>query len=103
MKALSKMMNLVLPDCKEVSELSSCAMDEQLPLNKRIGLRIHIMFCEFCKRNNKQFNLIRKMISKNLNGNESTNSDSQDNLSAESRQRISANLKNTDSNDFSQN
>lgn len=97
MKSLSKIMNLVLPDCKEVAELSSISMDETLPLKKRMGLKLHIMLCKFCRRNNQQLYLIRNLIGKKLrNDEESSKSDSQSHLSEESRQRIAKVLKSGD-------
>lgn len=93
MKSLSKIMNYVLPDCKEVAELSSNSLDESLPLKKRLGLKLHIMMCKFCRRNNEQLYLIRELIGKKLKSNDTSESEAGSHLSEESRQRISSLLK----------
>jgi len=93
MKTVKKIMNYVMPDCKEVAELVSCSLDETLPLKKRIGLKMHIMFCKFCHRNYKQLHLIRKLIRERLSSTDTLETDSKSRLSEESRHRISATLK----------
>lgn len=97
MKPLMKIMNYVLPDCKEVAELVSFSMDETLPLNKRLGLKIHIMFCKFCRRNSEQICLIRKLIRNELRNTSDVARETYSGLSAESRQRISKTIKSPDS------
>ena len=93
MKTASKIMNYVMPDCKEVAELASFSLDESLPFKKRIGLKMHIMFCKFCRRNFKQLYLIRKLIRERLGSADTIKADSKSRLSEDSRQRISAILK----------
>ena len=93
MKSLSKIMNYVLPDCKEVAQLSSNSLDESLPLKKRVGLKLHIMMCKFCRRHNEQLYLIRELIGKKLKSNDTSESEDSSHLSEESRQRISSLLK----------
>ena len=93
MKSLSKIMNYVLPDCKEVAELSSNSLDETLTLKKRVGLKLHIMMCKFCRRNNEQLYLIRKLIGKKLKSSDTSEKEADSHLSEESRQRISSLLK----------
>ncbi len=48
---------LGLPSCKQVSELSSQQLDEKLPLMRRVGLKIHVMICEQCRRYARQMKL----------------------------------------------
>ena len=93
MKSLSKIMNYVLPDCKEVAQLSSISLDETLPLKKRVGLKLHIMMCKFCRRHNEQLYLIRELIGKKLRGDDAGEKEADSHLSEESRQRISSLLK----------
>ena len=57
---IMRMMNRILPSCKEVSHLTSQAMDESLSLKKRIELRIHLSVCIWCRRNAEQLLTIRK-------------------------------------------
>lgn len=98
MKTVNKMMNYVMPNCKEVAELVSLSMDETLPLKKRIGLKMHIKFCKFCHRNYKQLHLIRKLIGNRLRSDDAGQTESDSQLSEESRQRISSLIKSNDTN-----
>jgi len=86
-------MNYVMPDCKEVAELASFSMDETLPFNKRIGLKMHIMMCKFCRRNFEQLYLIRKLIGIKLRSDDAGEIEADSQLSEESRQRIASLLK----------
>lgn len=61
MRMIMRLMNLVLPTCEEVSRLASLAMDETLPPGKRIGLRLHLWMCVWCRRNAGQLQLMRNL------------------------------------------
>jgi hypothetical protein len=61
MKIMMRLMNRILPSCKEVSHLTSQAMDELLPLRKRIGLRLHLAMCAWCRRSAEQLKLMRSL------------------------------------------
>ena len=64
MKIVMRLMNMVLPTCKEVSRLTSQAMDENLPWTKRLGMRLHLMMCVWCRRNSEQLQLVRDLARK---------------------------------------
>jgi len=69
--------------CKQVSREISRSLDTRLPLSRRMGIRIHLMMCRFCRRYNKQLRLIHSFLEqkwKKMLGNEQ--------LSSEARQRI---------------
>ncbi|GAB4324102.1 MAG: hypothetical protein Kow0074_16800 [Candidatus Zixiibacteriota bacterium] len=61
MKLTTRLMNRILPTCEDVSHLTSQAMDESLPFSKRLGLRLHLMMCVWCRRNSEQLRLIRDL------------------------------------------
>jgi len=61
MKLMMRLMNLVLPTCEEVSRLASRAMDEELPWRTRLGLRMHLWICIWCRRNAGQLQLMRDL------------------------------------------
>jgi hypothetical protein len=44
--------------CKEASRLQSQALDRKLPLMQRIGLRIHLLLCKWCRRYGKQIRFL---------------------------------------------
>ena len=45
--------------CKDISELISRSYDEKLPLQIRLGIKIHLMMCHLCARNKAQLDLIQ--------------------------------------------
>jgi len=52
--------------CKEVSKLSSEALDKKLPLLKRLGHRFHNLMCKACAHYEKQMTFLRNAISQYL-------------------------------------
>lgn len=56
--AMMRLMVRVMPSCKDISELISQAMDRQLPLRKRLSIRLHVSMCGLCRRYEKQLHLL---------------------------------------------
>jgi len=68
MNWLTTMMKLLLqgagdlsPSCKEATRLQSEAFDRPLRLRQRIGLRIHLLLCKWCRRYGKQIGFLRSV------------------------------------------
>lgn len=47
------------PNCREASRLQSRALDEPLCFPRRLGLRIHLVLCVWCRRYGKQLRFLR--------------------------------------------
>jgi hypothetical protein len=47
------------PNCREASRAQSEALDHPLPLMKRIGLRLHLLMCKWCRRYGQQIRFLR--------------------------------------------
>ncbi len=45
--------------CKEAAGLLSESLDRKLPLGQRIALRMHLLFCRFCRRFSRQVLFLR--------------------------------------------
>ena len=58
MKTLAKAIAVLSPSCKEASRLQSQALDGKLSLMQRIGLRIHLSLCKWCRRYGKQIGFL---------------------------------------------
>ncbi len=58
---MMKIMGIVTPSCDEVSCLSSLSLDEKLPFTKRIGMKVHISFCNWCRNFRKQIETISRI------------------------------------------
>jgi hypothetical protein len=66
MKSLMKMLMALFrkvgelsPNCREATRLQSEALDRPLGLGRRIGLRIHLVLCKWCRRYGKQIGFLR--------------------------------------------
>jgi len=47
------------PNRKAAARLQSEALDRRLGLRQRIGLRIHLLLCKWCRRYGKQIGFLR--------------------------------------------
>ncbi len=47
------------PGCKTAARLQSEALDRKLPLRQRLGLRVHLLLCKWCRRYGKQIAFLR--------------------------------------------
>lgn len=83
-----KIMNRMLPSCREVSHLTSRAMDESLPLAKRLAMKLHIKMCGWCQRNQEQLLLMKKMA-----GQKAVEADKKITLGDDAKSRIIRSLK----------
>jgi len=62
MLMMSKAMSGFTPTCNEVSRLTSQALDEKLALRHRLGVKIHLLFCKWCRLYKKQLQVIDDML-----------------------------------------
>lgn len=58
-KPLARVMAALSPSCRQASRLQSEALDHKLPILQRIGLRIHLFLCKWCRRYGKQIRFLR--------------------------------------------
>ena len=49
------------PTCPEVVRVLSLGMDKELPVRRRLKLRIHYLMCSFCERYAKQLHYMREV------------------------------------------
>jgi hypothetical protein len=60
--ALMRLMTRVMPSCRDISQLISDGMDRNLPLRKRLSIRLHVSMCGFCRRYEKQLHLLHEGV-----------------------------------------
>ena len=48
--------------CKETTQLVSEGLDRELPLMRRMGLRLHALMCRGCSRYKRQVTALDKLI-----------------------------------------
>ena len=61
LKSLGRGLAELSPSCREATRLQSEAMDRPLRLRQRIGLRIHVILCRWCRRYGRQIGFLRSM------------------------------------------
>jgi predicted anti-sigma-YlaC factor YlaD len=59
-KSLRQGIGDLSPTCKQSVQLQSAALDTKLPLRQRLGLKIHLMLCRWCRRYGKQIGFLRE-------------------------------------------
>ena len=74
--------------CKDVTRLISESMDRSLPLRKRIGVRFHLLICQFCARYERQLALIRETVRHLLAAEDAPGGPLGEPLSEEAKERI---------------
>src|SRR5262245_2773030 len=80
---LSRGLTLLSPTCKEATRLQSSAMDRKLSLFEKIGLRLHLLLCAWCRRYGAQLKFLRSAARQC-----EENSELPQKLSPEARERI---------------
>lgn len=51
-------------NCRQAAELMSLRMDKDLPLPRKIGLRLHLMMCAGCRNYSRQMDFLRQVSRK---------------------------------------
>lgn len=90
LKSLGRGLAELSPSCREATRLQSEAMDRPLSLRKRIGLRIHLVLCRWCRRYGKQIGFLRSVAHEHEKHEETL---PPQNLRPEARERIKECLK----------
>lgn len=87
--ALKSGCSALLPTCRDAGRLQSEAIDTKLRFSKRVGLRLHLLICKWCRRYGKQIHFLHQAA--NEHPDSLTEAVPQD-LSAEARERIKRRL-----------
>ncbi|MCI0707276.1 MAG: zf-HC2 domain-containing protein [Ignavibacteriae bacterium] len=61
-KAIKNFVWLMLPPCKEVTELISLNRDRGISFAERLKVRAHILFCKFCARYLRQMQSLEEEL-----------------------------------------
>lgn len=77
------------PNCRRAAHLQSEALDHTLTLRQRVGLKIHLLLCKWCRRYGRQIRFLRKAAQDHAP--ELTEASPQQ-LSTEARERIKREL-----------
>ncbi len=80
--------------CREISKLVSESMERDLPLRRRLEVRMHLMMCRLCWGFARQMRLLRRAARQNPQRLGPAEGVPEGRLSDEARQRIKAALGN---------
>ncbi len=80
--------------CKEAAGLLSESLDRKLPLGRRIALKMHLLFCKFCRRFRRQVLFLKGAASQVRDEKWEEKAPISDSLSASAREKIERSLKN---------
>jgi hypothetical protein len=59
---IRRVLSALSPDCKEASRRQSEAVHHPLPLGQRVGLRIHLLLCKWCRRYGKNLRFLQHVV-----------------------------------------
>ena len=90
MKCFATLFKGLSPNCKQASRLQSAALDHKLSLIQRLGLRIHLLLCKWCRRYGEQLKFLRKAARDHQN---ELIKPADQNLSVSARERIKERLR----------
>src|SRR5262245_36234009 len=57
-----KVLLALSPNCKEASRLQAEALHRHLPVLQRLGLRIHLLLCNWCRRYGKNIHFLKGIV-----------------------------------------
>ena len=80
-----------MPTCRQASRLQSEGLDRRLSLPKRLGLRLHLLACRWCRRYGNQIRFLRQALRERP---EDVTGAAPGTLSAEARERLQRALRN---------
>lgn len=90
---MMKIMSKFMPDCNAISKKISESMDHKISPYDRIMIRIHVLFCKFCKQYKNQLIIVRSILRKYSENIKENDSNISPNLQQEAIARIKQNLK----------
>jgi predicted anti-sigma-YlaC factor YlaD len=61
LNSLTRWVGELSPSCRAAARLQSEAMDHPLRLRQRLGLRLHLMLCRWCRRYGRQIGFLRRL------------------------------------------
>jgi hypothetical protein len=88
--SVARIAGVISPSCKQATRLQSQSMDRNLSLWEKLGLRIHLLLCKWCRRYRQQLGFLRSAASQCDDHHVSQPSQG---LSTEARDRIKQKIK----------
>ncbi len=93
MDFMMRVMNKITPTCDVITQKISEAMDHKISLRNRLKIRLHVMFCKFCRRYQRQLKTMNTLFELRLQKEEENVLPKGPTLTSEARERIKQNLR----------
>ena len=89
-ESLTRVLNGISPDCRQASRMQSEAVHRRLSILERLGLRVHLLLCSWCRRYGHQVSVLR-LLARNCE--EEAPQPAEQLLTPEARERIRRGLR----------
>ena len=93
MNFMMRVMNKITPTCDVITQKISESLDHKISLRNRLKIRLHILFCKWCRRYQRQLLSIHSLFEIRLQGEEEGTLPKGSTLTPEARERIKQNLR----------
>ncbi len=90
LKRVVAALSTLSPNCREASRLQSEALDHSLSRGQRVGLRLHLLLCHWCRRYGNQIRFLRQAVHQHP---DEANDATSQGLSPEARERLKQSLR----------
>lgn len=93
MDFMMRVMNKITPTCDVITQKISESMDHKISLRNRLKIRLHLLFCKFCRRYQRQLKTMNTLFELRLQQEEENILPKGPTLTSEARERIKQNLR----------
>ena len=94
MNFMLRILNKFTATCDVITEKISESLDHRLSISDRLKIRIHIMFCKFCRRYHHQLLMMHRFFEDRLQREEQNSLPTGSELSSEAKNKMKQKLKN---------
>jgi hypothetical protein len=88
-----RLINKLTSPCDVITKDISESMDHRISLRNRLKIRLHVMFCKFCRRYQSQLMTMHTLFEQYLQKEEENRLPKRPTLSPEARERMKQNLR----------
>lgn len=61
-RTMRSLLRTISPNCRDVAESLSRSLDEPQPAAVRLGMKIHLLLCRWCRRYQRQLRFMRSEV-----------------------------------------
>ena len=94
MNFIIRIINKITPTCDVITQKISESLDHKISLRNRLKIRLHILFCKWCRRYQRQLFAMQTLFEIHLKKEEENTLPKAPTLTSEARERIKQNLRN---------